>query len=66
MNELLTPEEAAARLKVKLKTVKDWLRAGRLPGYKIGRAWRLKAVDVDAFIEASRVFPPVPSEEHTP
>lgn len=34
---LLTPEEAAERLAVSTKTVRDWLRSGRLSGAKVGR-----------------------------
>jgi excisionase family DNA binding protein len=45
MSEVLTIEEAAARLKLKAQTVRDWLNAGRLKGVKLGRVWR---VDKDA------------------
>jgi len=40
-DELLTIEEAAAYLKVDPVTVQRELRHGRLPGNKVGRAWRL-------------------------
>jgi excisionase family DNA binding protein len=55
MDELFTPEQAAAILQVSPKTLKDWLRAGKLPGCKIGRFWRVKPADLDAFIRASRL-----------
>ena len=39
--ELLTVEEAAARLKVDVETVRRWLRSGQLRGLKLGRMWRI-------------------------
>jgi excisionase family DNA binding protein len=53
MDELLTAEQAAAILQLSPKTIKDWLRAGKLPGCKIGRLWRVKPEDLEAFIQAS-------------
>jgi excisionase family DNA binding protein len=50
-SEWLTPEEVAALLKITPKTVKDYLRAGKLPGRKMGKLWRIKAEDVNAFME---------------
>ena len=54
MDDLLTAEQAAAILQLSPKTVKDWLRAGKLTGCKIGRFWRVKAADLEAFVQASR------------
>jgi excisionase family DNA binding protein len=51
---LLTQEEVAARLKIRPKTVGDYLRAGKLTGVKIGRLWRIREADVRRFI-ASQV-----------
>jgi excisionase family DNA binding protein len=53
MYELLTAEQAAATLQLSPKTIKDWLRAGKLTGCKIGRRWRVREVDLEAFIQAS-------------
>lgn len=52
---LLTPEEAAERLAVSPKGVKNWLRQGLLRGLKVGRLWRISEGDLSAFIAASRV-----------
>lgn len=50
MNErLLTPEEVARHLAISPKTIRNWLRTGKLPGIKVGRLWRLRAQDLDAF-----------------
>ncbi len=51
MEDLLTPEEVAAVMKVKTITVKDWLRDGRLKGVKTGRLWRIRKQNVEDFIE---------------
>ena len=47
---ILTPEEAAAYLKVNPQTVYRNLRRGRLPGAKVGRQWRLRRSDLDRFL----------------
>jgi len=43
MEELFTPEETAAKLKVTMRTVKRWLQSGQLQGVKAGRRWRVRA-----------------------
>jgi excisionase family DNA binding protein len=41
---ILTPAEAARLLRVSETTVKDWARAGELPGaFKLGKEWRIEA-----------------------
>lgn len=48
---LLTPDEVAERLALSPQTVGDMLRAGDLPGQKLGgRLWRVRAADLDDFI----------------
>lgn len=39
--EVLTPEQAAEFLSVSVSTVYRELRAGRLPGLKVGQQWRI-------------------------
>lgn len=51
MEKLLTPEEAADKLAVSVKTLKDWLRAGKLKGVKVGRLWRVRESDLEQFIQ---------------
>ncbi len=50
MADLLSIEDVAARLKIKPRTVLEWLRTGKLAGYKMGRIWRVDPADVDAFL----------------
>lgn len=52
MHALLTVEQAAATLQLRPKTIKGWLREGKLTGCEIGRQWRVREVDLDAFIQA--------------
>lgn len=52
MNELLTVEEAAAKLKLAPKTLRDWLRTGKLPGVKLGKRWLIREQDLEAAIQA--------------
>ncbi|SKU76426.1 Uncharacterised protein [Mycobacteroides abscessus subsp. massiliense] len=34
-----------------VRQVTEWLKAGRIPGRKIGRAWRMTMDDINAAIE---------------
>jgi excisionase family DNA binding protein len=53
----LSTQEAANRLGVTTRTLYRFVDEGLLPAYKMGRVFRLKATDVEAFIEASQVEP---------
>jgi excisionase family DNA binding protein len=44
--DLLTLKEAAGVLQVSVRTAARWCRAGRLPGVKIGHAWRIRKRDL--------------------
>lgn len=55
--EWLSTQDAARRLGVTPRTLYRFIDLGELPAYRLGRVIRLKAVDVDAFIEASRIQP---------
>ncbi len=51
--KMLTPEQVAKQLSVKVETVREWLRRSLLVGYKVGGAkdWRVKPSDLAAFLE---------------
>ena len=53
----LGTKEAARRLGITPRTLYRFIDGGDLPGYRFGRVIRIKATDVDAFIEASRIEP---------
>jgi len=51
MQEMLTPEEVARKLKVSRRTIYLWLRQGRLKGVKVGDLWRIPESALREFIE---------------
>ncbi|HEX4868681.1 MAG TPA: helix-turn-helix domain-containing protein [Acidimicrobiales bacterium] len=53
----LSTQDAARRLGVTPRTLYRFIDVGELPAYRLGRVIRLKAEDVDRFIEASRIEP---------
>jgi len=52
--EALTPEKVAQILSVRPKTIRDWLKRGRIKGFKAGRLWRIREKDLDAFLSQAR------------
>lgn len=64
MERLLTPEETAERLAVSPKSIRKWLRQGKLRGIKIGRLWRIRECDLESFLDpVLRVLESAPEEE---
>jgi excisionase family DNA binding protein len=55
--EWLSTQEAAKRLGITTRTLYRFVDEGSLAAYKMGRVFRLKAADVERFIEASQVEP---------
>ena len=51
MEQLLTPEAAAEKLAVSVKTVKNLLRSGKLRGVKVGNLWRLQEEALEEYLE---------------
>ncbi|MEW6275505.1 MAG: helix-turn-helix domain-containing protein [Bacillota bacterium] len=52
MNEvIMTLDEVAEYLKIKKKTLYNLVQQGKLPGFKVGGAWRFKREDLDLWIE---------------
>jgi excisionase family DNA binding protein len=49
-----TERTLAAYLAVSDRTIRNWIRRGELPSYKLGASRRIDPVDVDAFLEARR------------
>lgn len=52
-DELLTPAEVIEILKIDLNTLYIWLRAGKLPGIKVGDLWRVRRSDLENFLNAN-------------
>lgn len=53
----MSTRETAERLGITLRTLYRFIDEGQIPAFKFGRVIRLKASDVDAFIEGARIAP---------
>ena len=51
----LTTEEVLDYLQVNLRTVYRLIKAGRIPAVRVGRQWRFRKRDLDAWLEAQRL-----------
>ncbi len=49
-----TERSLAAYLAVSDRTIRNWIRRGELPSYKLGAARRIDPVDVDTFLARRR------------
>jgi excisionase family DNA binding protein len=52
MREVYTVRDVAQRLHLTTETVRDYLQEGKLKGFKVGKQWRVREQDLEAFIEA--------------
>ncbi|TDI23377.1 MAG: response regulator [Acidobacteria bacterium] len=59
----LTTDEVLAYLQVNLRTVYRLIKAGKIPAVRVGRQWRFRKTDIDAWLERERShsIPPVRS-----
>ena len=53
----LSTADAAKALGITPRTLYRFINQGELAGYRFGRVIRVKRVDVEAFIESSRIQP---------
>ena len=51
-DQLYSAEEAARRLGLQVRTVRNYVRDGRLPGVRIGKQYRISSADLEAFTSA--------------
>lgn len=49
MDKLFTCAEIAARYSVKIATVWGWIRNGRMPAVKVGKAYLVRQEDLQRF-----------------
>ena len=54
----LTTEEVLDYLQVNLRTVYRLIKAGRIPAVRVGRQWRFRKSDIDAWLEGQRARAP--------
>jgi excisionase family DNA binding protein len=49
-DRLFSIADVAERLGMSTYTIRDWIKAGRLKATRIGRFWRIRESDLEAFI----------------
>lgn len=62
MTTLLTAAEVAERLRVSTMTIYRLIRSGELPAVRVGRNYRVRAGDLDTYLEEQVVDPAALSE----
>ena len=64
----LTTEEVLEYLQVNLRTVYRLIKAGKIPAVRVGRQWRFRKRDIDAWLESQRPrnIRPVPTAARIP
>src|SRR3954469_21960445 len=53
----LTTEEVLEYLQVNLRTVYRLIKAGKIPAVRVGRQWRFRKRDIDAWLDGQRTSP---------
>ncbi len=61
----LTTEEVLEYLQVNLRTVYRLIKAGKIPAVRVGRQWRFRKADIDAWLESQRPRAPRTSSSST-
>ncbi|MGQ0732408.1 MAG: response regulator [Acidobacteriota bacterium] len=64
----LTTEEVLEYLQVNLRTVYRLIKAGKIPAVRVGRQWRFRKRDIDAWLDSQRTRTerPVPAPTERP
>ena len=56
----LTTEEVLEHLQVNLRTVYRLIKAGKIPAVRVGRQWRFRKRDIEAWLDSQGTGPAVP------
>src|SRR5436189_530021 len=62
----LTTEEVLEYLQVNLRTVYRLIKAGKIPAVRVGRQWRFRKRDIDAWLDSQRLRSGARSAAATP
>ncbi len=65
-DSFLTTEEVLEYLQVNLRTVYRLIKAGKIPAVRVGRQWRFRKRDIDAWLESQRARIGRPSSPAAP
>lgn len=49
--DLFTVSEAAEKLRVHPDTLREWIYSHRIPAFRLGARWRIKAADLEALLQ---------------
>lgn len=52
--QLMSIKDVADFLKLNQTTIYAWAQKGTLPGYKLGRTWRFRLSDIEAWLQERR------------
>lgn len=56
--QLLSARQVASYLQLSVLTIYDWAQKGNLPAIKVGRNWRFRRSDLEAWLDRNS-HPPV-------
>jgi excisionase family DNA binding protein len=62
----LTTEEVLEYLQVNLRTVYRLIKAGKIPAVRVGRQWRFRKRDIDAWLDSQRTHTHQPATPTAP
>ena len=51
----LSAQQVADRMSISIRTIRNYLKSGKLPSHKIGRLRRIAECDLEVFIEKRRL-----------
>lgn len=56
MDKWLTLEQIAEYLQMSASSIYKMAQAGKIPVYKVGRQWRFRKEEIDAWVEKRKVI----------
>lgn len=62
-DRFLTLQEVSDLLKIKERTIYQWVQQGRIPGFKLGNAWRFDRDDIEVWIAEQKTKSPRKDKE---
>jgi excisionase family DNA binding protein len=54
-DQLMDIKEVASYLRLQESTVYAWAKGGRIPAFRLGRLWRFRRTELDAWLENQRL-----------
>ena len=54
MDNWIGIEEAANYLGVTKETIRNWIKKTDIPAHKIGKLWKIKASELDAWVKSGK------------